>query len=128
MREATITTGVWLTYLVGGLGEVYTAATWSGPNRALLAAVFASAFVAGVAISLLPKPRIVRSRYREAFFLTWSLMDLALIAFATALDGGAASPIALVFFLPVVFASMSYPMRSVATVGALTVLSYLVVA
>ena len=38
MREATITTGVWLTYLVGGLGEVYTAVTWSGPSRGLLAA------------------------------------------------------------------------------------------
>jgi diguanylate cyclase (GGDEF)-like protein/PAS domain S-box-containing protein len=127
MREATITTGIWLTYLVGGLGTVYVIATWDRANRPLLGLVFVSAFLGGVAISLLPKQRIVRSRYREAFFLSWSLLDLVLIAVGTAADGGTASPIALVFFLPVIFASMSYPMGSVVAVGALTVVSYLVV-
>jgi diguanylate cyclase (GGDEF)-like protein len=128
MREATITTGVWLTYLVGGLGEVYVAATWQGPNRALIGAVFLAAFVAGVAISALPKARIVRSPYREAFFLGWSIMDLVLIAVVTAADRGTASPTVLVFFLPVVFAAMSYPLGSVMVVSVLTVVSYLVVA
>src|SRR5438128_965357 len=48
MREATITTGVWLTYLVGGLGEIYVALTWDRPNRPALAVLFAMAVMAGI--------------------------------------------------------------------------------
>jgi diguanylate cyclase (GGDEF)-like protein/PAS domain S-box-containing protein len=127
MREATITTGVWLTYLVGGLGLVYVAATWNLPNRFVLGTVFVSALVAGLVISMLPRQRIVRSRFREAFFLAWSVMDVVLIVVACSVDRGTASPIVLLFFLPVIFASMSYPMVSVVAVGVVSVLAFVVV-
>jgi diguanylate cyclase (GGDEF)-like protein len=128
MREATVTAGVWLTYAVGGLGEVYVVLTWQRSNRPALAALFAMAVLAGIVVSLLPRERIVRSRFREVFFLSWTFLDLALILLGSVADGGTGSPLVLVFFVPVVFSSMSYPLGSVAVVGALSVVSYLTLA
>ncbi len=62
-------------------------------------------------ISNLPRERIVRSRLREVFFFAWSLVDLLLIVLASLADGGTGSPLALIFFIPVVFAAMSYPLE-----------------
>lgn len=128
MREATIAAGIWLTFGVGGLGGVYVGLTWERPHRLGLALLFALATAAGVVVALLPWERIVRSRIREPFFLTWTLMDALLVVIGTLADGGTSSPIVLVFFIPIVFSSMSYPLRSVITVGVVTVLSYLLLA
>ncbi len=128
MREATIAAGIWLTYGVGGLGELYVALTTSQPHRIGLAILFASATAAAVGVSLLPKERIVRSRMREPFFLSWTMLDFVMLVIGTLLDGGTSSPLVLVFFIPVVFSSMSYPLASVVTVGVVSVLSYLAVA
>jgi hypothetical protein len=65
---------------------------------------------------------------REAFFFAWSVLDLALIVVATLADGGTSSPFALIFFVPVVFAAMSYPVGSVIGVGGLTLAGYLTLA
>jgi diguanylate cyclase (GGDEF)-like protein len=128
VREATILTGVWLTYIVGGLGELYVALTWARPNRPELAVLFGMAVLAGVGVSLLPREQIVRSRFREHFFFSWTMLDLVLIALATIADGGTTSPLVLVLFVPVVFSSMSYPLGSVVAVGALSVLTYVALA
>ena len=128
MREATVVAGIWLTYGVGGLGLLYVALTLGRPNRLALVAMFVFATVAGIGVSLLPRERIVRSRMREPFFLSWTMLDFAMLIVATLLDGGTASPLVLVFFIPVVFSSMSYPLASVVTVGVVSVLSYLAVA
>jgi len=128
MREATIVTGVWLTFLLAGFGELYVALTWERPNRPALAVLFGMAVLAGIGGWLLPRERLVRSRYREAFFLSWSFLDFALIVLGTLADGGTASPLVLIFFVPVVFSSMSYPLGSVVAVGALSIVSYLALA
>src|SRR2546421_2633158 len=73
---------------------------------------------------LLPSERVVRSRYREAFFLLWSVGQVALIGALAASDGGTKSPLALLFFLPVTFAALSYPLASVALIGAVDVLTF----
>jgi diguanylate cyclase (GGDEF)-like protein len=70
----------------------------------------------------------VRSRLREVFFFAWSVLDLALIVAATLADGGTRSPFALIFFVPVVFAAMSYPLGSVIGVGGLTLAGYVALA
>jgi len=128
MRAATFAAGIWLSYVVCGTCGVYILLTWHASNRSALALLFGAGFFGAAAVARLPRERIVRSRYREAFFLTWSILDLTLIMLATLADGGTGSPLALIFFVPVVFAAMSYPLRSVAFVGGLTVASYMTLA
>ena len=128
LREATVTAGVWLTYVLSATGGIYVGLTWSGPNRMLLTALFGLAALCGAVVARQPRARIVRSRVREAFFLGWSVLDLALIAAVTLADGGTASPLSLIFIVPVVFAATTYPLASVATVGGLTVCTYLALA
>jgi diguanylate cyclase (GGDEF)-like protein/putative nucleotidyltransferase with HDIG domain len=128
LREATFAAGVWLTYVLFAAGEAYVALTWHRPHRFALALIFGVAFAGAVVVSKLPREKIVRSRLREVFFLGWSVLDLALIALGTLADGGTGSPLALIFFIPVVFSAMSYPLGSVAAVGSLTVAIYMALA
>jgi diguanylate cyclase (GGDEF)-like protein len=128
MRVATFAAGIWLSYVVCGTSAVYVALTWQRPHRALIGALFGAGFLGAAIVSRLPRERIVRSRFREAFFLGWSLIDLTLITFAALADGGTHSPLALVFFVPVVFAAMSYPLGSVLAVAGLSVAGYLTLA
>ena len=58
----------------------------------------------------------------------WSVLDLGLIIVATFADGGASSPLTLLLFMPVVFASLSYPRASVLAVGTISVAGYLALA
>ncbi len=124
MRVASVAAGVWLSYVVVGAAGLYIALTWQRPNRLLISLLFGAGLAGAVVVSRLPREAIVRSRYREAFFFSWSVLDLGLIAAATAADGGTSSPLALVLFVPVVFAAMSYPLVSVVIVGGLSMLSY----
>jgi diguanylate cyclase (GGDEF)-like protein/PAS domain S-box-containing protein len=128
MRESTIAAGIWLTYGIGGFGELYVLLTWERPHRLGLACLFALATLAAAIVSMLPKERIVRSRLREPFFLSWTMLDFVMLVIGTLADGGTTSPLVLVFFIPVVFSSMSYPLVSVITVGIVSVFSYLLVA
>src|SRR5438309_1379627 len=128
MREATFTAGIWLTYVVCSSGAIYVGLTWERPHRTAILALFGAGLAAALAISFLPREQIVRSRYREVFFFSWSLLDLILIMLVTSADGGTGSPFALTFFIPVVFAAMSYPLGSVCAVGGLSVAAYLALA
>jgi diguanylate cyclase (GGDEF)-like protein/PAS domain S-box-containing protein len=128
MREATIVAGIWMTFGVGGLGMLYVLLTWQRPHRLELSVLFVFATAAGILVAMLPRERVVRSRLREPFFLCWTMLDLVMLMVGTLADGGTASPLVLVFFVPVVFSSMSYPLGSVATVGIVSVLSYLALA
>ncbi len=128
VREATIAAGVWLSYVLCAAGALYVALTWDRPHRLVIAGLCAAGVAASITVSLLPRERIVRSRLREEFFFAWSVLDLLLIGMLTIADGGTGSPLALIFFVPVVFAAMSYPLGSVAALGGLTVAGYLAVA
>jgi diguanylate cyclase (GGDEF)-like protein/PAS domain S-box-containing protein len=128
MREATIAAGIWLSYGVAALGGLYVLLTWDRPNRFELTWLFVAAMAAALAVSLLPREQIVRGRLREPFFLAWSMIDAAMLFVGTLADGGTSSPLTIVFFLPIVFASMSYPLRSVLVVGVMCVLSYTILA
>jgi diguanylate cyclase (GGDEF)-like protein len=128
IRVATFGAGIWLSYVVCASSWVYLELTWQRPHRALIAVLFGAGFLGAAIVSCVPRERIVRSRFREAFFLGWSLIDLTLIMLATLADGGTGSPLALIFFIPVVFAAMSYPLGSVLAVGGLSVAGYLAIA
>ena len=123
-REHSIRDGAWLSLAVVLIVLVYVLVSWQGENRGLIAALLAVALAATYGVTLLPAAAIVRSRWREAFFLAWSAADLALIAGIVGADGGARSVLAAIFFLPLIFGSLSYPARSVAIVGAISVAAH----
>ncbi len=128
MRAGTVAAGVWLSYVVVAAAALYVSLTWDRPHRVALSVLYGVGLLGALVISRLPRERIVRSAFREQFFLTWSVLDLGLIVTSVALDGGTRSPLALVLFVPVVFAAMSYPLASVLLVGALSMFSYLGIA
>lgn len=53
---------------------------------------------------------------------------IASIAGGVALDGGVSSPLTPLWFLPLVYSALSYPMKSMIAVGAMTLIAYLGVA
>jgi diguanylate cyclase (GGDEF)-like protein len=118
LRVQVVTAGVWVTYLFAAALAVWIAATWNRPHRDVLIALILVAFVGAVVVSRLPAEEIVRSRYREAFFLSWSLLDISVICLLAYFDGGVTSPITLSLFLTQVFAALSYPLASMIAVAA----------
>jgi len=118
LRVQVINAGVWVTYLFAIALAVWLAATWNRPHREILTALILSALIGAFVVSRLPAEKIVRSRYREAFFLSWSLLDIGIIVVLAYFDGGVTSPIALALFLTQVFAALSYPLASMIAVAA----------
>jgi diguanylate cyclase (GGDEF)-like protein/putative nucleotidyltransferase with HDIG domain len=124
-----VKTGVWLTFAVCAAGVAYAGVTSDQPHRTLIVALFALGFLGGGLVALLPTERILRSAsLGYAFFTTWSLFDIVLIAVTVAADGGARSPFTLLFFLPMVFAAVFYPLSIFVPVGLADVFAFLLVA
>jgi diguanylate cyclase (GGDEF)-like protein/PAS domain S-box-containing protein len=126
-REATIAVAVPMTFGVSALGLLYVGLTWNRPHRLELAALMVISAVSVIGVYRL-RQRIVRSRWREELFLSWTLSDFVMLVGGALADGGTRSPLVLVLFLPVVFSATSYPLASVVAVGAASVLSFLGVA
>jgi len=126
-RAESIGAGVRLTLVICTAGWLYVAATWDQPDRHLIASLFGLGAVVALLFVLIPHERVVRSRWREPFFLLWSVTQIALTAVVATADGGSTSPLALLFFVPVVFAALSYPLASVVTIGALDYIAYIAV-
>jgi len=123
-RERSVRDGAWLTYVVAVVVAGYAVATWDRPHRANILVLLGVAVFGAYVLSRMPAPAIVRSRWREPFFLAWTTADVALIALVVGSDGGDWSPLRATFFLPLIFAALSYPPRSVAATGVLSVLGY----
>jgi diguanylate cyclase (GGDEF)-like protein/putative nucleotidyltransferase with HDIG domain len=118
--------GVFLSYTASAAGLLYSIATWGEPNRGLITVMFGCGFLSAAVIQVLPVEKFIRSRFSDTFFLTWSTLVIALIAVACAADGGAASPLAYIFFLPMVFAAVFYPLKLFVFVGALDMAAFVV--
>jgi diguanylate cyclase (GGDEF)-like protein len=72
----------------------------------------------------LPWERMLRSRWREAYYLGWWLADFAAILAATILDGGPQSPLLVLVFVLLVFPGFSYPRATVIFLAAVALISY----
>ena len=126
-RAESIGAGVRLTLAQCAAGWLYVAATWDQPDRKLIASLFGIGAIVALLFVLIPHERVVRSRWREPFFLLWSATNIGLTAVVVSADGGSTSPLALLFFVPVVFAALSYPLGSVIAIGALDYIAYVAV-
>jgi diguanylate cyclase (GGDEF)-like protein len=126
LRTRMIAAGLWLsTVLLVAVGG-WIAATWGHPHRGGLAAMAGAAAMATAIIAALPRQRIVASRYREVFFLTWSVSLIVFITVAAGLDDGVRSPIILMLFLTLVYAALSYPRWAVAVISGISLLAVLI--
>ena len=116
----TVTVGGWATLLMCLAGLSYAGLCAAPSHRMGVAAMAAlTAVGGGVALWAIPWRRVIASRWRETAFFAWTLMTISAVALTAALDGGAGSPLALMLFLPAVFASMAYPLRLVVVVAVL---------
>jgi diguanylate cyclase (GGDEF)-like protein len=124
-RERSVRDGVWLSLVTILIVLVYVLVSWEDSHRMVILGLLTSALVSTYGVSRLPAAAIVCSRWREHFFLVWTAADVALIAAIVAADGGdERSVLGAIFFLPLIFGSLSYPARSVAICGVMCVLAY----
>jgi diguanylate cyclase (GGDEF)-like protein/putative nucleotidyltransferase with HDIG domain len=127
LRIAMVKAAVWLAFTICAATASYVAVTWGGMHRSLILSLLGGVAISGLSIVLLPIQRIVRSRFSEIFFILWSLVQIALIGAIFSSDGGGSSPLSVLFFLPLVFAALFYPLRSFVPVGAVDVLTFVAV-
>ena len=78
-------------------------------------------------VHFVPVTKIVDSGLTDIYFIGWSITDLLFITLLCITDGGVVTPLTALFFLPLVFAGIFYPLRLALIVVALTIVSYLVV-
>lgn len=123
-RELSIEVGSRLMLAAAAAGLTYAAASWGGAHREMVVALL----IAGAAWALVPLvagvTRVVHSSRREPLMLAWSMGSVVLTAALVITDGGARSPFALLFFVPLAFAALSYPLPSVVVIGTFDVLAF----
>ena len=127
-RLSTVRTGAWVSVGFALAYLVYFLLTWDQPNRAVLTALVCVVPPLSLVLGLFPPRRLIAGRFREAFFLSWSASITTVVGTAAALDGGAASPLMMAFFLPLAFAALSYPLPSMIAVGAMVIAGYTLMA
>jgi diguanylate cyclase (GGDEF)-like protein len=125
-RVESIDIGIRLVLLMCAAGILYALYTWDdrGGRQLIISLLGISAAVA-LTIYLLPREEIVRSRWREPFFVLWSVLQILVITVAYGADKTTTSPLALLFFIPMVYAALSYPVLSVMAVATLDFLCYI---
>jgi diguanylate cyclase (GGDEF)-like protein len=124
----TAAAGSWVTILVSTAGFGYLAFFAEPEHRLGLAAMLAITFSSGLLGLAVPWRRIAASRWRERVFLCWSLFTVVMIWALVLVDGGPESPLQLALFLPMVFASLSFPVRYVVATGVLAEFAFLALA
>ena len=123
-RERSFRDGVWLSLVTILIVLIYVLVSWEGRHRTFIIVLLAGALASTYVVSRLPAAAIVRARWREHFFILWTAGDIAIIAAIVSADGGSHSVLGGIFFLPLIFGSLSYPARSVALCGVLSVFAY----
>jgi diguanylate cyclase (GGDEF)-like protein len=85
----------------------YLATTPHGPHRLALEGIV-SGWLVIATIGLLTAPRLASARWRVAFSASWTIASALAVGMAAALDGGAESPLLLLLFLPIGYATLAY--------------------
>ena len=118
LRRQSVDIGVWSSLLAILGMSIYIATTWQGIDRSSMVYVALIGLLATLPMMIVPLEPILRSRWREVFFLAWSLADMILLALMIHLDGGLSSPLSGLIVLPMIFGSLTYPLPITALSGA----------
>lgn len=122
----------WLRHLQDGLllfvagtllAASYLALTPDRDNRALLWGLVGVSVLTTVGVVALPRRAIVRSPHRMRFFVGWSTFTAIFVSVVVGVDDGLRSPLALLLFAPITYASLAYPARAVVGIGAVAAAS-----
>lgn len=125
-RVESIDVGIRLALLMCAAGILYAFYTWDDRGgRHLIASLLGISAAVALLVYLLPHDRIVRSRWREPFFFGWSTLNILVITVAVGADKSATSPLALLFFIPLIFSALSYPLYSVVGIALVDFLCYI---
>jgi diguanylate cyclase (GGDEF)-like protein len=128
-RLATIKTGCWLTFAVAFFIVVYGLQTWHAGHRVVVMVLVAMCVAfSALLLTVVPLKAIIVGRWRETFFMAWSLLVILAIVTMGLLDRRAQSPLMLPLYMPLIFAGMSYPIRTAIAVSSLTLAGFLLVA
>jgi len=103
---------------------VYFWLTPRGPDRGVLEILTAASIAFWIFVFAPIGRRLVGTKWRRAFFMTWSLSTLAVLAIGAGLDGGSRSPLGVLLVLPVLYAALVYPPTDVAVMALLAELAY----
>jgi diguanylate cyclase (GGDEF)-like protein len=124
-RVESIDIGVRLTLLLCAAGILYALYTWDArPGRQLIVSLLGVAAAVALTVYLLPHEKLVRSRWREGFFFAWGVVNIVLITIVVGADRSPTSPLALLFFVPLVYAALSYPVLPMIGIAAIDFLCY----
>jgi diguanylate cyclase (GGDEF)-like protein len=124
-RVESIDIGIRLTLLMCAAGILYALYTWDDrSDRQLIVSLLGIAAAVALLVYLLPHEKIVRSRWREPFFFTWSVINIVLITVVVGADKSPTSPLALMFFIPLVYAALSYPLVPMVLIAGIDFLCY----
>lgn len=111
-----------ITYGLGGLAALgYALATPHGPHRGALLILDGGSVAASVGLFWWLGLRLVPTRWRTPFFGIWTMSTFAFVASAAVLDGGIQSPLSYFLVLPLLFAGLAYPPRTVSTLSGVGV-------
>lgn len=117
--------GVW-TYVLGGASVmVYVLATPHGPHRGTLLLLGVVSVAASLGIFWRVGITLVDTRWRTPFFAGWTVSTFGFIAAGAVLDGGTRSPTSYFLVLPLLFAGLAYPPRTVSTLTGVGMLGAL---
>jgi diguanylate cyclase (GGDEF)-like protein len=127
-RRRKIVRGAGLNVMAHGAAVAYCLMTWSGPNRSLMLA----GYCCGMAVGAIGFWAAKRERVKAlgyGFSVGMLLLSIALVALGARLDGGAGSPLALGFMIPVLFVASSTTRLSLMVgLEAIVIGAYLVIA
>jgi len=122
----TAAAGSWVTILMALAGFAYVAFFAEADHRLGLGIMLGVVAVSGLlALFVVPWRRIVASSWRERAFLCWALLTVAMIWALAMVDGGSDSPLRIALFLPLIFASLSFPVRHVVLIWLAALVAFL---
>jgi diguanylate cyclase (GGDEF)-like protein len=125
--RATLRWGGRMTVVVAVACLAYLAFAPDIAHRGASLALAAGALPSALANRLISARWLAGWRYRDGFYAVWSLLCIGLVSAVVALDR-ADGPLAALFFMPLLFVVLSYPLWLVGVLGVVSVAAYATIA